>query len=203
MTDATYIAERQVEYWTSRQIEEFLLNAGHEILVYPIDQRTERYLPADFLYNMGTSVKMFGIQYKALYHNGIDYWKLDQRQHTTLTNFPWIYYGLSDIKKASDFRNSLHYLRVYENQKPIPDKFPANNNVYYTRWAVFYESLLSCKQGAIVSTKQELVNLLSPYTTQVIRQESLNNIVDVFAFNIESKKTVKFSSQLSSNLDFE
>ncbi|MEH2078749.1 MAG: hypothetical protein V7K89_01665 [Nostoc sp.] len=45
MPNATYIAERQVEYWTSRQIKEFLLNAGHEIRVYPIDQRVERYLP--------------------------------------------------------------------------------------------------------------------------------------------------------------
>lgn len=88
MANATYIAERQVEYWTSRQIEEFLLNAGHEILVYPIDQKVERYLPADFLYNMGTSVKMFGIQYKALYHNGDDYWKLDQRQPKLLPSFP-------------------------------------------------------------------------------------------------------------------
>lgn len=204
MTGATYVTERQVEYWTSRQIEEFFLDAGHQILVYPIEQRIERYLPADFLYNIDSPIKLFGIQYKALYHNGSDYWKLDQRQHDTLNrSFPWIYYGFSDLKKSSDFRNSLHYLRIYENKDPVPPKFPSNTNsrIIYTRWAVFYENLLSCKRGVVTSTRQELIDLLSPYTAQVIRQDSINNIVDIFAFNIESKNTIKLSSQLKPSIE--
>ncbi|MEH1893677.1 MAG: hypothetical protein V7K92_31110 [Nostoc sp.] len=201
MTAATYVAERQVEYWTSRQIEEFFLDAGHQILVYPIEQRIERYLPADFLYNIDSPIKLFGIQYKALYHNGSDYWKLDQRQHDTLGSFPWIYYGCSDLRKSSDFRNSLHYLRVYENNKPIPPKLLPERRIFYTQWAVFYEYLLSCKRGEVTSTREKLIDLLSPYTAQVIRQDSINNIVDVFAFNIESKNTVKLSSQLRPSIE--
>ncbi|VXD22151.1 hypothetical protein PL8927_730024 [Planktothrix serta PCC 8927] len=34
----TFVYERQVEYWTSRQIEEFFLNAGFNIIVYLAEQ---------------------------------------------------------------------------------------------------------------------------------------------------------------------
>lgn len=40
MVARTFVYERQVEYWTSRQIEEFFLNAGFDIVVYPVEQGT-------------------------------------------------------------------------------------------------------------------------------------------------------------------
>lgn len=58
-----YVYERQVEYWTSRGMEGFFLDAGFEILVLPITQLTERGVPADFLYlDTGTN-KIFGFQF--------------------------------------------------------------------------------------------------------------------------------------------
>ena len=37
-----YLYERQSEYWTSRQIEEFFLDAGFELIALPILQYHEK-----------------------------------------------------------------------------------------------------------------------------------------------------------------
>jgi hypothetical protein len=124
MGAATFVYERQVEYWASRQIEEFFLNASFNIVVYPVEQGVERYLPADHIFGVDEDdlVKLFGIQYKTLYHNSVNHWKLDQRQHERLVYFPWIYYGLSDLQSAADGRNSLHYLRILNSAFPYVKK---------------------------------------------------------------------------------
>src|SRR5437870_12073445 len=112
MPAGPYIYERQVEYWTSREIEGFFLDSGFEVLILPITQLTEHGVTSDFLFFDGRTNKVFGLQYKALYHNGEDFWNVDQRQHATLGAFEWIYYGLSDLTSAKQHRNALHYLRV-------------------------------------------------------------------------------------------
>ena len=94
--DKTYLKERQIEYWTSRQIEDFLLNEGFDVFVNPIPQNLEKLLPADFVFQ-STKLKLFVFQYKALYHNSVDHWKLSSQQHKTLQTFDWIYYGFSEI----------------------------------------------------------------------------------------------------------
>jgi hypothetical protein len=62
MPEAPYIYERQVEYWTSREIEGFFLDSGFEVLVLPITQLTERGVPSDFLFLDGRTNKLFGLQ---------------------------------------------------------------------------------------------------------------------------------------------
>jgi hypothetical protein len=42
--------ERQVEYWTSRGIEDFFLDNGFEVPVFPLTQLTEAAIPSDFLF---------------------------------------------------------------------------------------------------------------------------------------------------------
>src|SRR5688572_22319757 len=112
MAEATYVHERQSEYWTSREIENFFADSGYEILVLPINQIVEKKVPADFLYFDKNTCKIFGLQYKALYHNDIDHWNITQTQHETLSYFPWIYYGLSEIRSSREHRVALHYVRV-------------------------------------------------------------------------------------------
>jgi hypothetical protein len=62
-----YIYERQVEYWTSRGIEDFFLDNGFDVLVYPLTQLTETDVPSDFLFRDQSTKKLFGLQFKSLY----------------------------------------------------------------------------------------------------------------------------------------
>lgn len=201
---STYVPERQIEYWTSRQIEDFLLNAGHQVSVCPIEQIFEKLLPADFVFGVDNSIKLFGIQYKVLYHNGSDYWRLNKVQHQTLANFSWIYYGLSDMKQSSSCRNSLYYLRVYKSTELPMGNFYANNfSVKYHRWAMFYKELIKCNFGITVKTRGELIDVLTTYITQADDLKKINNIVDIFIFDIQSKTTIKLSSQLKPNSEYD
>ena len=45
---------------------------------------------------------------------------MDARQHSMLQKFPWIYYGLSDLKSATGIDNSLDHLRLYKNNIRLP-----------------------------------------------------------------------------------
>ena len=109
---STYVPERQSEYWTSRQIEDALHDAGYGVDVYPVSLDLERRLPADFIYS--TDIKLFGLQYKALYGNGNDKWLIDRRQYDDLRPYPWIYYCLSEMKDQSHRRRALHLARFCE-----------------------------------------------------------------------------------------
>ena len=73
LPDGPFLYERHVEYWTTREIEGFLLDSGFEAIVLPITQLTERDVPANFFFLDNQTNKLYGIQYKALYHNGDDY----------------------------------------------------------------------------------------------------------------------------------
>ena len=184
------------------------MNAGFDMLVYPIDQIGERYLPADHIFGVGGLVKLFGIQYKVLYQNGEDHWRMSTRQHSMLQNFPWIYYGLSDLKDPTGFRNSLHYLRLYKNNIRLCGnnhsvlKLPVSSKKLYTRWAMFYERLLQCDRGSKVNSKKELISYLMPYieeerpdrVTERIN-EMADVLADVFVINVKLRKAVHLSSQ--------
>jgi hypothetical protein len=94
-----YLPERQVEYWTSRQIEDFLWDAGFQPKS-TLTQTTEWHIPADFVFLPGAPLKMFGIQYKVLYQGTPDYWNTPKRQADQIAKFDWIYYGLSDLRES-------------------------------------------------------------------------------------------------------
>lgn len=199
MPDSPYIYERQVEHWTSNEIEAFFENADFDIRLLPITQLTERHVPADFLFLDSQANKLFGLQYKTLYHNGDDYWNLDSRQHTELGRFDWIYYGLSELKSAKHRRNALHYLRLLRckfdftsklsprglNQAGVPPNF---------RWAAFFEGLRDCKHGRRIFGRSELHDALWPNTDSPEPRE-LSEIVDeVFIANFQSQRAARFSS---------
>lgn len=197
MGAATFVYERQVEYWTSRQIEEFFLNAGFNIVVYPVEQGIERHLPADHIFGVDNLVKLFGIQYKALYHNSVNHWKLDQRQHNRLVYFPWIYYGLSDLQSIADSRNSLHYLRILNSAFPYVDKLYVGGCSPYYRWGAFYQHLQSCQTGRFVQSISELREAISPFQERDL-DRSVAEVTDIFIANFDTKQVVHLSPQLRS-----
>ena len=186
------------------------MNAGFDMLVYPIDQINERYLPADYIFGVGGLVKLFGIQYKVLYQNSEDHWRMSTRQHSMLKNFPWIYYGLSDLKNPTGFRNSLHYLRLYKNNIRLCGnnrsvlKLPVSSKkILHQMGYAFYKRLLQCDRGVQKSnSKKELISYLMPY----IEEERPNRVTDrinemadvladVFVINVKLRKAVHLSSQ--------
>lgn len=194
-----YVYERQVEYWTSRGMEGFFLDAGFEVIVLPITQLTERRVPTDFLYLDSATNKIFGFQFKALYKNGDDHWNLDAAQHGGLASFDWMYYGLSDLRSSRQHRNALHYLRVLPTQFRFQPKLSAagwsqNELPPYFRWAAFFEGLCSCKHGRRISSRSDLQRALWPHTDQTAPGEIVQIADDVFIANLEARRAVRFSS---------
>lgn len=196
MGAATFVYERQVEYWTSRQIEEFFLNAGFDIEVYPVEQGIERYLPADHIFRVDDAlIKLFGLQYKALYHNSVNHWKFDQRQHTRLAHFPWIYYGLSELQSVSDGRNSLHYLRILSSEFPYVNKLDVGSLSRYYRWGAFYQFLQAGQVGRPVYSISDLREAVSPFG-EIEMERTILEVTDIFIANFNTKQLVNLSPQL-------
>ena|SRR6266446_7459295 len=98
-----YGYERQTEYWTSRGIEDYFLDAGYEVIAFPLTQLAENAVPVDFVFFEKSTSKLFGLQYKALYRNATDYWPIDDQQHLNLQAFAgWAYYCFSELRSARD-----------------------------------------------------------------------------------------------------
>jgi len=194
----TYVPERQSEYWASRKIEDFFWDLGYECLSFPISPRIEKLIPADFIFVPSHTIKIFGLQYKALYRGAVDYWDLDAMQHQQMKSLPWIYYALSEMRTARDFRAALHALR-------FPDPAPSPGKVYinsfagrgYLRWWAFYERLRDCHLGHRVHDEADFINAFVPVWDSPIVTRELDNMADVFLFNTTARRLVRFSTMLS------
>jgi hypothetical protein len=200
MAPTPYVYERQVEYWTSRGIETFFLDAGFEVMVFPLTQLTERRVPSDFLFVDTQVNKLFGLQFKALYRNGQDFWNIDPTQHTEIAKFDWMFYGLSDIKTTVQHRNALHYLRVvpsaFRYQPRVPAVWPQSQLAPYLRWAAFFEGLHSCKHGRRIASQADLQRALWPHTDATAPREIVEIADQVLITNFESRRVVQYLGQL-------
>lgn len=197
----TYVPERQSEYWTSRQIEDFFENCGIDVHTIPIPQQIEKQLPADFVFIPEQKIKLFGLQYKALYqasNPNDDFWKLEMHQHSTLQKFPWIYYGFSELKSRKHKKNSLHLLKIYVPSQfafPLSGKFknltpPVNK---YFRWGGFFKMLEDCRCGLRIKSLDELKNALSDSYADIASDISL------FIHNFDTGVTVNVNRLLNPN----
>lgn len=79
-----YIAEQHVQEWTSAAIVNYLSTRGYTIREWHVTQDLEKSVPTDWIFVDESRLKLFGLQYKALYSNGNDHWLLDRAQHDTL-----------------------------------------------------------------------------------------------------------------------
>lgn len=197
--DKTYLKERQIEYWTSRQIEDFLLNEGFDVFVNPIPQSLEKLLPADFVFQ-STKLKLFGFQYKALYHNSADHWKLSNQQHQTLQAFDWIYYGLSEMTSIKQSRNSLYYLLIRDTSMPFIKKYELSSayNSVYSRWGAFYKGLKNCTKGVRIKSSGDLREKVNPNKESDL-DGFARDMIDIFLTDFNNNKVYKYSSFIESN----
>lgn len=199
MPAATYLYERQTEYWTSRQIEDFFFDRGMEVITLPIPQTAEYFLPADFVFSATSFVKIFGLQYKALYHNAEDHWRITEDQHLQLRLYSWIYYCLSEMKEAIEHRSALHWCRFADWDFAFQPKLYFNGSSrfkHYRKWAAFYEDLRRCRKGARITSRQQLKDLLmaGQDDPQLVRLTDV--VTSIFVVDFEKKKTVHYSSLL-------
>lgn len=86
---------------------------GHDVDVFPQSMLEERARPADFIFSSNSLLKVFGLQYKTLYHYNFtdDYWRIYFRQHGDIQLFDWIYYAFSEVKTVSERNMVLHLCR--------------------------------------------------------------------------------------------
>ena len=74
-----YIAEARTAHWTSDGIRDGFKAAGFDVRDWPLTQHLERQVPADWAFFSPKFSKLFGLQYKTLYRNGTDFWRLSGR----------------------------------------------------------------------------------------------------------------------------
>jgi len=191
-----YVYERQSEYWISRRIEEFFLDVGFEVVTFPLTQYNERLIPADFIFFDKRRSKLFGFQYKALYHNEEDFWPIDPVQHEKLAGFPWIYYCLSELKTSQDHRAALYLIRVVETDFEFRRKLHPTKMQVYSRWGAFYQGLERCSRGVLVSSQERLNDLLKPKDNVELPWELADLMVDVFIADFATRHSVHLSPQL-------
>lgn len=194
-----YVYERQSEYWTSRQIEEFFLDNGFEVLTLPLTQYHERRIPADFIFFDKKRTKIFGLQYKALYQDTRDSWRLDERQHHDLSRFPWIYYCLSELKNPRDYRAALHLARIIETDfqyRPHIYSSESYEILRYSRWGAFYQGVERCTRGKLVESPKDLDTLLTPRENPEVLLLLNDLLVDVFVADFAVRHALHLSPQL-------
>jgi hypothetical protein len=198
MPATPYVYERQVEYWTSREIENFFLDSGFEIVVFPLTGLIEKQLPSDFLFFDKGLTKIFGFQFKALYKNKHDHWRLNPQQHEQLKTFDWMYYALSDITSSLQHRTALHYLRIAPSSFEFTENLtrsslPQLGDARYVRWAAFFEGLRKCKYGKKIRHQDDLWRAVWPNRADIPRE--IRGIADeVFLADFQEKRAVRYSS---------
>jgi hypothetical protein len=198
-----FVAERQVELWTSNQIVHFLDVLGYKCLSFPIRQHVEPDIPVDFVFSAPGLVKLFGLQYKVLYQGDPPFWRLDRDQHKQLKLFDWTYYGLSFLTNAADGHHALYALRLthpffrYREAVSRPDAtallHPASRNTWWPNdaslmsWWDFFTGLRSCNTGVAVTTQEEMRDLFRVAEDVPLAVQEVARIADYFAVNLDAR----------------
>jgi len=197
----SYPHERQVEYWTSRAIEEYFDNEGYTVVVLPNSPHIEKRIPYDHLF-AGQKIKVFGLQYKRLYPGNPDYWLIDIPQWQRAKRFPWIYYALSQIVSIRQRRNALHLLTIVESHALGPqiassaakhamrlkDADLGKNKILYFRWGGFVRALFGCRVGWSPASIDELRGNLAD------AKSLLSTLADLYIVPFQPGIVVKVSS---------
>jgi hypothetical protein len=192
----TYVTERATETWTSDGVDDFFKNLGFKVIKLPVDMGTEVDVPTDFIFFAPHLCKLFGFQYKALYHNGADHWQLSKRQHETLRRFPWIRYGFSEVKNGKERLEALQFLRIVDPDRDYTKTLPAEGKgkPFYMRWPTFYRRLEACTEGIKVTSKEHLRSLMFA-KDQNERTISLADLsVDTFLVDFDGSNVVHYTT---------
>jgi hypothetical protein len=181
---APYIAETQTARWTSDAVHQAFLDLGFKVQEWPLTQYLEKQVPADSAFFSPEFSKLFGFQYKTIYHNGEDFWPLDDLQHKTLQKHRWIYYCCSELRDPADHGIALHLARIYQGRFDFQPEIPAKGFfrgqfTYYMRFGAFIRALKLCRAGIRLSSIAQLRDLLAP-VSGVARRREVEQMLEFF-----------------------
>lgn len=186
MAASPYIAEEQTADWTSQGVRDFFRDAGFRVTTYKLTQHLERDLPADRTFLDPGTWKVFGFQYKTLYHNGEDRWPIEEEQHGTLAQFPWIYYCCSEMTNPTEERTALHQARIYKasfRYRPAVLQKDRRTPRHYS-WGEFYLGIKRCAFGARLWSEREFAELVAKLDGESRRQRA-RQMYEVFLVELE------------------
>jgi hypothetical protein len=185
------LAEQHVQDWTSAQILAALRRRGYAVRDWHQTQDTEKFVPADWLFMDRTRLKVFGLQYKALYRNGTEYWPLDESQHATLARYPWIVYCASELTAVTEKGQSLSMARFYGVDFPYQPRLRRRiRRPKYLRWREFIRGFESCLFGHRVTTKAELRSLVGEVSGSGPVRE-VNQTIEYLFLNLERRRALR------------
>lgn len=163
-----YIAEVQAAEWTSQRIRDAFRTNNFRVRDWPLTQHLEKQVPADRVFFSPQLSKLFGIQYKARYRNGEDFWPLDKTQHAVLQRYPWIFYCCSELREVTESGAALYFARFYrshfEYEPRLYTKAMYRGGRPYFRWGSFYMALRECRVGLKVRAHPDLRRALLSFT---------------------------------------
>jgi hypothetical protein len=185
------IAEQHVQDWTSNAIVAYLRARGYEVRDWHVTQDLEAHVPTDWIFVDQTRLKVFGLQYKALYSNGEEHWLLERDQHIALQRFPWVHYCVSEIQSPKDKARALASVRIYASDIPYRRTLSRRGrNIRYLRWPGFFRAFESCLLGHRVRSRKELRSLLGKLRGTGPLREA-RHLVEYFFADIEGKRAVR------------
>lgn len=187
---APYIAEVQTARWTSDGVRQAFRDLGFDVQEWPLTQHLEKQIPADSAFFSPEFSKLFGFQYKTLYHNGVDFWPLDEAQHETLQKHRWIYYCCSELRDLEDHGLALHFSRIYRTrfafESALSAKVPFPWRHSYVRFGAFIRALRICRFGVRLHSREQLKDLLSPFSGTARRRE-VEHMGEFFLADLERR----------------
>lgn len=188
MAASPYIPEEQTADWTSRGVYDFFRDAGFRVKTYKLTPYLERDLPADRTFLDPGTWKVFGLQYKTLYHNGEDRWPIEEEQHETLRGFPWIYYCCSEMTDPIEEQTALHQARIYKasfRYRPAILQKDRRSPRYYS-WGEFYLGIKRCTFGAWLWSQREFAGLVEKLEGEARRRQALQ-MYDIFLIELRQR----------------
>lgn len=188
MAASPYIPEEQTSDWTSQGVRDFFRDAGFRVTTYKLTQHLERDLPADRAFLDPETWKVFGLQYKTLYHNGEDRWPIDEQQHETVQGFPWIYYFYSEMTDPTEEKTALHQARIYKasfRYRPAILQKDRRSPRYYS-WGEFYLGIKRCTFGVRLWSPREFAALAAKFEGEARRRQA-RQMYDLFLVELKQR----------------
>ncbi len=192
-----YIAEQHVQDWTSAAIVNYLSVRGYTIRDWHVTQDLEKNVPTDWIFVDESRLKVFGLQYKALYSNGNDHWRLDRDQHSALQGYPWVYYAASEMTGPREQTRALSLIRIYGQDIPYRHRLARRGRrVRYLRWPMFFRAFAACLVGHRVRSRSEFLSILGDITGAGPQREA-RQMTEHFFADIDRKRALRVRGRLT------
>lgn len=192
-----YVAEQHVQEWTSAAIVSYLEARGYVVRDWHVTQDLEKHVPTDWIFLDSSRLKVFGFQYKALYSNGSDHWRLDHDQHDAFQGFPWVYYAASEITTTRDQADALKLVRIYSPGISYHRRLLRHGRgPRYLRWSTFFRAFAACLVGYRVSSRSQFLSILGDISGTGPVREARQMTEHLFV-DIDRKRSLRVRGRLT------